>query len=101
VPRKPGEAILNHLYKKRQRAYNASRPARHKFYNTKQWRTTRQLYISRHPLCEVCMKNGIIKEAEIVHHVKELSDGGDPISFDNLQSLCKPCHNRLHGGRGG
>ena len=49
-----------------------------------------------HYLCEECLRKGIYKPAEIVHHVIEL----DPItierpeialSFDNLEALCREC----------
>ena len=61
---------------------------------------------SAHYLCENCLRKGIYKPAEIVHHVIEL----DPItierpeialSFDNLEAVCRECHDEYHnnGGR--
>lgn len=40
------------------------------------------------------MREGRTEPAVIVDHVKEIADGGDPYDWDNLQSLCLPCHNR-------
>jgi 5-methylcytosine-specific restriction endonuclease McrA len=31
--------------------------------------------------------------AKIVDHIKEIKDGGDRLSLENLQSMCIPCHN--------
>lgn len=51
------------------------------------------------------MRKGIYKPAEIVHHIIEI----DPITierpeialnFDNLEAVCRECHNELHENRG-
>lgn len=58
-----------------------------------------------HYLCECCLRKGIYKPAEIVHHVIEL----DPINiehpevalnFDNLEAVCRECHNEYHDNHG-
>lgn len=114
MPRTPGEALLRI---RRQRAekeysyfprqprdhsvYDKKRPERHKFYHTSEWRKLREAHIRRYPLCEVCKEAGRITPARIVHHIVEIKDGGSPLDTDNLQSVCRSCHNRLHaGGRG-
>ena len=58
------------------------------------WKRIRDRYISIHPLCEQCMKEGRITPAEEVHHVLPLSHGGTH-SEDNLMALCKSCHSRI------
>ena len=65
----------------------------------KQWRKVRSIYIKAHPYCEECYKNGVMVPAEQVHHVKPLSEGGTN-DFENLMSLCKSCHSRIHAERG-
>ena len=55
-------------------------------------------------LCEECLKHGIVKAADIVHHKITLDDdkARDPeiaLNFDNLQAVCIDCHNRLHGSK--
>ena len=45
------------------------------------------------PLCEKCLKEGRLTEAEQVHHIKPLAEGGDH-SDGNLMSLCSSCHAR-------
>lgn len=63
------------------------------------WRKLREQYILAHPLCEECLKQGIAKPATEVHHRVPLSEGGKH-TIDNLESLCKSCHSRLHGFTG-
>ena len=63
------------------------------------WKSIRIRFIKEHPFCDICFQNGIMTPAVLVHHRKPLAEGGtnDPA---NLQSLCKPCHSRLHTERG-
>lgn len=61
----------------------------------KKWKEIRDRYISQHPICELCFKNGKTKTAEHVHHRLALSKGGTN-DESNLMSLCKSCHSRLH-----
>ena len=63
------------------------------------WEKIRARYVETHPFCEECYKNGIITPVEHVHHKKPLSEGGTN-DFDNLESLCRACHSRIHGERG-
>ena len=59
-----------------------------KFYNSSEWRKLRALQLNDEPLCEICKSIG-----EVVDHIKEISDGGCATCLDNLQTLCKICHN--------
>ena len=77
-----------------------------KFYSSKAWQDCRNEYMKRaHYLCENCLRKGIYKPAEIVHHKIEL----DPVTierpeitmnFDNLEAVCRECHNIYHDNRG-
>jgi len=65
-----------------------------KWYNTAQWRKLRQMVLNEEPLCRMCHKAGRITPADAVDHIKP--HGGDWelfISRDNLQALCRECHN--------
>ena len=74
-----------------------------KYYNSIQWKRLRNYYIRRHPLCEECLSKGIVKPAEEVHH-KLIILGGITeeerwerlTNEDNLMSLCKECHDKIH-----
>lgn len=59
------------------------------------WRKVRRAYLSRNPLCEDCLSNGKTKAAGVVHHVTPLDQGGTN-RFDNLQALCRECHEAKH-----
>ncbi len=57
----------------------------------RQWKAVRNLYITKHPLCERCLELGLYNPAQEVHHIRPLADGGDN-SDKNLMSVCKSCH---------
>ena len=59
----------------------------------RQWRKVRAEYIAEHPLCEECLKNGKIVPVYDVDHIVPLSQGGERLDKNNLQSLCRTCHN--------
>ena len=63
------------------------------------WKKLRAAYISQHPLCEQCLKEGRVTRAEEVHHIVPLSHGGKH-EFSNLMSLCKSCHSRITAAMG-
>lgn len=73
-----------------------------KFYNSQAWKKCRKEYAaSVGGLCERCLKNGLIKPGEIVHHKIYLSPENidDPtvtLNFDNLKLLCRDCHALEH-----
>ena len=58
-----------------------------------------QFYNRKHPLCEDCYANGVLKEAEEVHHIVPLSDGGTH-DRRNLVALCRSCHQMRHAELG-
>ena len=64
------------------------------------WPKIRSRFLSAHPLCEICRKEGRATPAAEVHHILPLAEGGthDP---DNLMALCKSCHSRITATEGG
>ena len=84
------------LARKRYEKYERD-PATNKRYGSA-WKKIRARYVATHPLCEVCSHEGRLTPVEIVHHIKELSDGGTN-DFINLMSVCKSCHSRIHRTR--
>jgi 5-methylcytosine-specific restriction protein A len=93
--------------KRKERTHYASKKnnVNHKYvYNTKRYRDTRLNHLSEFPLCENCLRKGVYTLAEQAHHIIELSSTNDihekqVLGFDtyNLKSLCKGCHDRIHG----
>jgi 5-methylcytosine-specific restriction enzyme A len=61
---------------------------RHPFYNSAAWKKIRLAKLARNPLCEKCL---CIKATD-VDHICSIRTGGDPLAWDNLQSLCHACH---------
>ena len=78
------------------REYNIRRPERHKIYRTSRWQKLRDYKRRRNPLCEECLRQGIMTPAELVDHIIPIEDGGAIFDLENLQSLCRACHNRKH-----
>jgi len=63
------------------------------------WKRIRDRKIKANPLCEECLKNGVLKPAEEVHHIVPLADGGTS-ERSNLISLCRSCHMKAHEALG-
>lgn len=85
----------NRIYDKR-REKNIS-----DFYHSKRWQGIRLVALQRdNYLCQDCLKEKKITEAEHVHHTYEVKDNWERrFDIDILVSLCQPCHNRRHGGK--
>lgn len=62
------------------------------FYLSVQWRRFRDFYIRKHPLCELCEREGRLTPAKMVDHILEIKDGGALTSEENAMSLCWKCH---------
>jgi len=69
------------------------------FYHSKQWRSLRNYYIQRNPLCEACkrMNPPKVTAGQVVDHIKSINSGGHKTDLSNLQVLCHPCHNSKSG----
>ena len=79
---------------KRRARFDAERlPARERGYD-RAWETVRRAHLAAHPLCELCLRDDKTEAAVLVHHEDE-----DPSNnaSENLMSLSRACHERLHG----
>jgi len=59
------------------------------------WQKARRAWLVRHPLCEECLRKGIVTAGTEVDHINP--HRGDPVLFwdsTNWQTLCKSCHSR-------
>lgn len=62
-------------------------------YRTAAWDRLRSTRLSEEPFCRFCERKGLKIPAEVVDHVKEHKGNLDLFhDYDNLQSLCKSCH---------
>ena len=96
----PGERYCEKHRKEAARTYEKygrDRSVRRRY--GRAWTRIRARYAREHPFCEQCFERGVIVPVEEVHHIIPLAEGGthDP---DNLISLCKSCHSRIHAKRG-
>lgn len=73
-----------------------------RFYGSKAWKNCRNAYVlSKMGLCESCLARGLMVPGTQVHHKTPLTPDniGDPavtLNWDNLELLCKPCHDAQH-----
>jgi 5-methylcytosine-specific restriction enzyme A len=65
-----------------------------KKYNSR-WTQIRNRYVATHPFCERCLAEGKYSPVQEVHHIVPLSRGGTHAE-ENLMSLCRSCHNKIH-----
>ena len=69
-----------------------------RIYDTKIWRNLRKQAIKRdRRICQSCGK-GLYKGKDpgtwpTVDHITPIGEGGEPYDIDNLQTLCRICHN--------
>ena len=63
------------------------------------WRRTRERFLEEHPLCDMCLSEGKLIPAVLVHHKVRITDGGAN-EDENLMPLCQECHSRLHAKEG-
>jgi len=67
-----------------------------KFYNSTAWRKKRREVLAIHGgLCQDCLADDKIVEADVVDHITELKDDASlALNNDNLKPLCHACHNK-------
>jgi 5-methylcytosine-specific restriction protein A len=71
------------------------KPAYHALYKTASWQRLRSQRLLLEPLCRLCAHQGRVRAATVVDHI--VPHKGDAVLFwdrHNLQSLCKPCHDK-------
>ena len=72
------------------------------FYGSRQWKNLREYVRSRDKgLCQECLKKGIVRQGDAVHHIRKLnannySDEKISLNPDNLITLCADCHAAKH-----
>lgn len=60
----------------------------------RRWQRLRLMYLRANPFCADCATaGGQVTQATEVHHKLAKRDGGQD-EWDNLESLCKPCHSK-------
>ena len=67
---------------------------RQPLYGTEHWRTRSKLQRQSQPLCEECLKAGVVMPAEEADHVERHGNDRNRFYLGRLQSLCRDCHAR-------
>ena len=77
-----------------------------RIYNTPEWKALRKAKKMSNPICEICWKDGKVSPTEEIHHIKPILSGKDELQmmdiaydYDNLISLCKECHHKIHNNK--
>jgi 5-methylcytosine-specific restriction protein A len=79
--------------KQRQRQDRDTRQSAARRGYDRRWARVRALKLRRDPVCERCGK----KIANVVHHLVPIEvDYTKRLEYDNLQSLCRECHEIVH-----
>jgi 5-methylcytosine-specific restriction enzyme A len=82
----------HHADQARRRAEDPARAALDRQYGSYRWKRARGAYLVEHPLCTVCKRNGRLRPAVILDHIKPTAEGGAFWDSSNWQGLCDPCH---------
>jgi 5-methylcytosine-specific restriction protein A len=64
-------------------------------YNNRKWYALRDRVKRRDQgLCQECKRNNIVRAGTECDHIVSLSRGGDMYDINNVELLCKQCHNK-------
>jgi 5-methylcytosine-specific restriction endonuclease McrA len=76
--------------------YREFRPSASRRGYDRDWEALAKAKLDADPWCAHCRRDGRDTPASEVDHIKPFKDKADPLrlDWDNLQSLCKPCHSR-------
>jgi 5-methylcytosine-specific restriction endonuclease McrA len=70
-----------------------SRPEWVKWYKTSAWQKLRRRQLKLNPLCKFCDRKKILTIATVADHIQPHRGNMEKFfDIDNLQSLCKTCH---------
>jgi 5-methylcytosine-specific restriction enzyme A len=72
----------------------SSRESRHKRGYGRRHVELRAQMLQQEPLCRECKKKGRVTAATIADHITSLAKRGAAYDFDNMQPLCRRCHDK-------
>lgn len=69
-----------------------------RFYHSRKWKAARLHVLERDAYrCQVCKRAGRLTVADTVHHITPVKvDPSKRLDLDNLESICRACHNAEH-----
>lgn len=74
------------------RKHDPGRLARKRLYDSKEWAQLREAARLRDPFCVDCREEQRLVPWSDLDHIKDLAEGGDPLSLDNVAGRCKRHH---------
>lgn len=89
-----GKGYCHEHTKQRTQAYDDARGNAYQRGYDRAWSSIRAQKMRTSPLCEQCRMLGLYVNADEVHHIDSNPRNN---SWDNLQSLCRPCHTKTRG----
>jgi len=70
------------------------------FYNSKEWRRTRERKLAMNPFCEQCERDNLVSPSYYIDHIKSaIEEPSLRLSYNNLQALCVSCNASKTGGQ--
>ena len=96
MPNKP-KPIKRSWVPERKPFQNLNEEKNRKVYNSRKWRKFSKDFKERNPVCVKCKEKGIVKASAVTDHIQRVNAGGDHYNEDNLQALCRSCHNSKSG----
>jgi len=61
-------------------------------YDSPKWKKIRAIVKDEEPVCRLCLAQQFVVDTEVIDHIIPINMGGDPYDRNNLQGLCRPCH---------
>jgi 5-methylcytosine-specific restriction protein A len=94
-----GQAVKDHRYRPRRLSKPAKRVvvdaiAKRSGKYGRRWRRFRLVWLSEHPWCVDCEREGKLTAATDVDHIEPLQEGDEVCDETNVQSLCRSHHSR-------
>lgn len=68
------------------------------FYKGAAWERLASAHKRANPLCVHCLAKGMRTPVWATDHIRPMNQGGAPLAWDNLQSLCRACHDLKSAG---
>jgi len=92
-----GQQYCEKHRKQKDREYERKRRSSVERGYDKAWQKARAMKASQDPLCERCLKRGIVKPMNEVHHIIPIDVRPDlRLAMSNLESICLDCHHEEH-----
>lgn len=62
------------------------------WYGKAEWKAIRAAQLAAHPVCKMCMAEGVVTSATVVNHVRPHRGDWELFIAGPFESLCKACH---------